>query len=92
MNRWSPRRARPLSARECLVLDRIGRDWTHTAIAAELGVSLSTVANPSARAYRKLGAHSAAAAVLAHRDAHPWCGTRIDFGPILEQIKAARAL
>jgi len=34
--------------------------------------------------------HSAAAAVLAHRDAHPWCGSRIDFGPILERIKASR--
>jgi len=48
------------------------------------------VANLAANAYKKLGAHSAAAAVLAHRDAHPWRGSRIDFGPILERIKASR--
>jgi len=65
-------------------LDRIGRDMTHKDIAAELGISINTVANFAAKAYRKLGAHSAAAAVLAHRDAHPWCGSRIDFGPILD--------
>ncbi len=84
-------RAHPLTERECLILDRIGRDRTHKDIAAELGVSINTVANLAAKAYRKLGAHSAAAAVLAHRDAHPWCGTRIDFGPILERIKASRS-
>jgi len=83
-------RALPLTARECLTLDRIGRDMTHKDIAAELGISLNTVANLAAKAYRKLGAHGAAAAVLAHRDAHPWCGSRIDFAPILEHIKAAR--
>ena len=80
--RSAVRRAHPLTERECLILDRIGRDRTHKDIAAELGVSINTVANLAAKAYRKLGAQSAAAAVLAHRDAHPWCGTRIDFGPI----------
>jgi len=70
----------PLTERECLILDRIGRDRTHKDIAAELGVSINTVANLAAKAYRKLGAHGAAAAVLAHRDAHPWRGTRNDFG------------
>jgi DNA-binding NarL/FixJ family response regulator len=89
--RSAARRAHPLTERECLVLDRIGRDRTHKAIAAELGVSINTVANLAAKAYRKLGAHGAAAAVLAHRDAHPWCGTRIDFGPMLEHIVAARS-
>ncbi|MDE3095584.1 MAG: hypothetical protein KGK07_06245 [Chloroflexota bacterium] len=84
-------RARPLTARECLTLDWIGRDRTHKDIAAELGISINTVANLAAKAYRKLGAHGAAAAVLAHRDAHPWCGSRIDFGPILDRIKANRA-
>jgi hypothetical protein len=44
-------------------------------------------ANLAAKAYRKLGAHNAAAAVLAHRDAHPWCCSRMDFGPILERNK-----
>jgi len=63
---------------------------THKDIAAEFGISINTVANLAPNAYKKLGAHSAAAAVLAHRDAHPWCGSRIDFGPILERIKASR--
>jgi len=36
-------------------------------------------------------AHGAAAAALAHRDAHPWCDTRIDFGPVLEQMRHAYA-
>lgn len=62
----------PLTARECSTLDRIGRDQTHKDIAAELGISINTVANLATNAYRKLGAHSAAATVLAYRDAHPW--------------------
>ena len=69
--RSAARRAHPLTERECLVLDRIGRDRTHKDIAAELGVSINTVANMAANAYRGLGAHSAAAAVLAHGDTHP---------------------
>ncbi|MDQ3399631.1 MAG: LuxR C-terminal-related transcriptional regulator [Chloroflexota bacterium] len=81
---------RPLTARKCATLERVGRDLTHKEIAAEFGISINTVGNLAANAYRKLGAHSAAAAVLAHRDAHPWCGSRIDFGPILERIKASR--
>ena len=88
--RSPPGRVRPLTARECATLERIGRDRTHKDIAAEFGISINTVANLAANAYKKLGAHSAAAAVLAHRDAHPWCGSRIDFGPILERIRAAR--
>lgn len=83
-----PRKSRNRSA----TLDRIGRDLTHKDIAAEFGISINTVANLAANAYRKLGAHGAAAAVLAHRDAHPWCGSRIDFGPIFEHIKASRAM
>ncbi len=90
MRRSPASQARPLTARECATLERIGRDLTHKDIAAEFGISINTVANLAANAYKKLGAHSAAAAVLAHRDAHPWCGTRIDFGPILERIKASR--
>jgi len=43
--RSAARRAHPLTERECLVLDRIGRDRTHKDIAAELGVSINTVAN-----------------------------------------------
>ena len=83
---------RPLTARECATLDRIGRDMTHKDIAAELGISINTVGNLAANAYKKLGAHGPAAAVLAHRDAHSWCGSRIDFGPILERIKASRTV
>ncbi len=90
--RRSPRSyPRPLTARECATLERIGRDMTHKAIAAEFGISINTVGNLATNAYKKLGAHSAAAAVLAHRDAHPWCGSRIDFGPILEHLKASRS-
>ena len=81
---------RPLTVRECATLERIGRDRTHKDIADEFGISINTVANLAVNAYRKLGAHSAAAAVLAHRDAHPWCGSRIDFSPILDRIKASR--
>lgn len=88
--RPSSTRARPLTARECRILDRIGRDRTHKDIAAELGISINTVANLAAKGYRKLGAHSAAAAVLAHRDAHPWCGSHIARVPIVERIEAPR--
>ncbi len=63
---------------------------THKLIAFEFGISINTVGNLATNAYKKLGAHSAAAAVLAHRDAHPWCGSRIDFRPMLERIKASR--
>lgn len=91
ISRSTPPRARPLTARECRILDRIGRDRTHKDIAAELSISINTVANLPAKAYRKLGAHGAAAAVLAHRDAHQLCDTRVDFGPILEHIVAARS-
>ena len=53
MNRRSvTRRARPLTHRECLILDRIGRDRAHKDIARELGVSVNTVANLAANAYR----------------------------------------
>jgi hypothetical protein len=49
------------------------------------------VANLAANAYKKLGVHGAAAAVHAHRDAHFYCGTRVDFGPIRERLKASRS-
>ncbi|MBA3748794.1 MAG: hypothetical protein H0W96_15080, partial [Solirubrobacterales bacterium] len=43
--RRSPRSyPRPLTARECATLERIGRDRTHKAIAAEFGISINTVA------------------------------------------------
>jgi FixJ family two-component response regulator len=61
------RRAHPITHRECLVLDRIGRDRTHKGIAAELGVSINTVANLAAKTYRKLGAQGMD---RLHADAH----------------------
>ena len=64
---------------------------TQKMIAFEFGISINTVGNIAANAYKKLGAHSAAPAVHAHRDAHPWCGSRVDFGPIRERLKASRS-
>ena len=81
----------PLTVRECATLERIGCGMTHKAIAAELGISVHTASNLAAHAYRKLDVRSAPAAVLAHRDVHPWCGSRVDFGPILARIRAARS-
>jgi len=62
---------------------------TQKMIAFEFGISISTVGNIAANAYRKLGVHSAAAAVNAHRDAHMFCGTRVDFGPVRDRIRAS---
>ncbi len=62
---------------------------THKMIAFEFGISINTVGNIAANAHRKLGVHGAAAAVYAHRDAHPWSGSRVDFGPIREHLRAA---
>ena len=64
---------------------------TRKVTAFEVGISINTVGNLAANAYKKLGVHGAAAAVHAHRDAHPWCGSRIDFGPIRERLKASRS-
>jgi len=82
---------RPLTVRECATLNRLAQGKTQKLIAFEFGISINTVGNLAANAYRKLGVHGAAAAVHAHRDAHPWCGTRVDFGPVLERIKVSRS-
>jgi len=82
---------RPLTARECATLERMARGMTQKMIAFELGISINTVGNIAANAYRKLGVHSAAAAVHTHRDVHSWCGSRIDFGPIRERLQASRS-
>jgi len=50
------------------------------------------VANPAANAYKKLAVHGAAAAMHAHREAHFYCGTRVDFGPIRERLNAGRSV
>jgi len=64
---------------------------TQKTIAYEFGISVSTVGNIAANAYRKLGVHGAAAAVHAHREAHFLCGSRVDFGPIRERLIANRS-
>ncbi len=82
---------RPLTARECATLERKARGMTHKMIAFEFGISINTVGNLVANAYRKLGVRGAAAAVHAHRDVHFSCGTRVNFGPIRERLKASRS-
>ena len=79
--RRSPRSyPRPLTARECATLERMARGMTQKMIAFEFGIFVNTVGNIAANAYRRLGVHSAAAAVHAHRDAHFLCGSSIDSG------------
>ncbi len=91
--RRSPRSyPRPLTARECATLERLARGMTQKMIAFEFGISINTVGNIAANAYRKLGVHSAAAAVHAHRDAHFLCGSRVDFGPVRDRIRASSRL
>ena len=91
MRRSPASRPRPLTARECATLERLARGLTHKMTAFEFGISINTVGNLAANAYKKLGVHGAAAAAHAHRDAHPWCGSRVDFGPIREYLKANRS-
>ena len=62
---------------------------TQKEIAFEFGISINTVGNLAANAYKKLGVHGAA--VHTHRDVHFSCGTRVDFGPIRERLKASRS-
>jgi len=64
---------------------------TQKEIAFEFGISINTVGNLAANAHKKLGVHGAAAAVHAHRDAHFYCGTRVDFGPIRERLNTGRS-
>ena len=82
---------RPLTARECATLERKARGMTQKEIAFEFGVSINTVGNLAANAYKKLDVHGAAAAVHAHRAAHFYCGTHVDFGPIRERLKGSRS-
>ncbi len=83
---------RPLTPRECATLERLARGMTQKMIAFEFGISINTVGNIAANAYRKLGVHGAAAAVHAHRDAHFLCGSRVDFGPVRDRIRASSRL
>jgi DNA-binding CsgD family transcriptional regulator len=63
-----PRRAgagaRPgLTTREVDVLKLLSRGYTYTEIGVKLGISVHTVTSHIKKSYRKLGVHSAAAAV-----------------------------
>jgi DNA-binding CsgD family transcriptional regulator len=53
-----------VSAREIDVLRLIARGHTYAQIGVRLGVSVHTVATHVKKAYRKLGVHSAGAAVM----------------------------
>ncbi|HZP96706.1 MAG TPA: helix-turn-helix transcriptional regulator [Candidatus Limnocylindria bacterium] len=81
---------RPLTVRECPTLERLARGMTQKMIAFEFGISINTVGNIAANAYRKLGVHGAAAVVSVHHEVHAFCGLRIDFGPVRERLSANR--
>ena len=51
---------RPLTARECATLERLAQGKTQKMIAFEFGISINTVGNLAANAYKKLGVHGAA--------------------------------
>ena len=53
-----------LTEREIDILRLIARDYTYAEAAVRLGVSPHTVASHIKKAYRKLGVHSAGAAVM----------------------------
>ncbi len=79
---------KPLSRSECATIALLSCDLSQKEIAAQLGVSRTTVNTFAQRAFRKLGVHGPAAAALLHRDVHPWCGTNAeDFAGILTRIK-----
>ena len=61
-NRTAPARSR-LTSREIDVLRLLSRGYTYVEIGASLGISVHTVTSHIKKSYRKLGAHSAAAAV-----------------------------
>lgn len=53
-----------LTQRETDVLRLLARGYTYAQAGARLGVSLHTIASHIKHAYRKLGVHSAGAAVM----------------------------
>ena len=53
-----------LTAREADILRLIARGHTYAQAAARLGISVHTVAAHIKKAYRKLGVHSAASAIM----------------------------
>lgn len=59
-----------LTEREVDVLRLLSRDYTYAEIGAKLGISVHTVTSHIKKSYRKLGVHSAAAAVTRAADLH----------------------
>ena len=57
---------RALSRAERMVVERLGRGDAHKAIAADLGVRTSSVANVAARALQKLGVADVAQLAMLH--------------------------
>lgn len=57
-----------LTAREVDVLKLLSRGYTYAEIGQKLGISLHTVTSHIKKSYRKLGVHSAAAAVTRAAD------------------------
>lgn len=59
-----------LTSREIDVLRLLSRGFTYIDIGKQLGISVHTVTSHIKKSYRKLGAHSAAAAVTRAADLH----------------------
>lgn len=59
---------RTLTVREVDVLKLLSRGHTYTEVGQKLGISLHTVTSHIKKSYRKLGVHSAAAAVTRAAD------------------------
>ena len=57
-----------LTSREIEVLRLLSRGYTYLEIGGKLGISVHTVTSHIKKSYRKLGAHSAAAAVTRAAD------------------------
>ena len=59
-----------LTLRETDVLRLLSRGYTYSEIGAKLGISVHTVTSHIKKSYRKLGVHSAAAAVTRAAELH----------------------
>jgi len=59
-----------LTSREIDVLRLLSRGYTYSEIGKQLGISVHTVTSHIKKSYRKLGAHSAAAAVTRAAELH----------------------
>lgn len=59
----SAAKAPPVTARQQQVLELISEGLTMKEVAAQLGISVTSIATHAARAYKKLGAHSKVSAI-----------------------------